>query len=257
MKQITTLSLLLSIPVLLSAQAQESWAQAKAGYLKQLNASCLADKSIFGLGGGTWVTDQWGWEADLMSAELRIKASDLKGRESHLLGSALYNLRPGTHSWYPYLRAGLGVAKMDAPISLEPGNVTRLAFHGGVGAQYFFKDHGISSLEVRTVKIQNNAGRAELQLLAGLGYRWSGAMPKLASIKTEAPPEEIQKEPVPPPPPTPQPPPPVVQKPAEPAEPVAAPEVAPLPSRIVLDEAVLHFAYCRTELDTAAVLDIS
>ena len=230
----------------------QKWVQGKVAYVKPDGCNCLKDVPAFGAGVGEWFNARWGAELDFLSLKLEARHSDAESGEQHALGSALFNLAPDAGPWKPYLRAGLGGTSIQSPYSLATHATTRLATHLGGGVQYFFGDHGLTSLEVRSATILNSAKRSEVQILAGLGVR-TGAP---ARVQAPAPAPAAP----PPPPPAPvvaPPPPPVAVAPPPPPPPPPAPEVVPpLPPKIVLDETMLHFANDSAELpeDAASAL---
>jgi OmpA-OmpF porin, OOP family len=239
----STLLLALVAAVSLGAQEKQSWVQGKAGFIKQDGCDCIKDTIGYGLGVGHWFSNRWGGEIDLLADKLKAnKVPVPDANEKHALASALFNLNPGGEKWFPYLRAGLGASQVDAPYSLKANDsTTRLNYHGGVGVQRFFSEHGIFSAEARAVSIQTKTRRTEYQGLLGLGYRWGGekaAMPTPPAPVPLPPPPAPVPEPMPAPPP----PPPAPAPEPPPPPPAPAPAPAPAPSKIVLDEAVLHFA---------------
>jgi OOP family OmpA-OmpF porin len=252
-----TLTLVLTAS--LSAQpvvpAQQTWAQLKAGDFRQQGSSCMKDTLGLGAGAGHWFTSRWGGEADLLDGPLKSRLGLPSAREQHFLGSALFSLAPelsleGT-PWVPYLRAGLGLARIGSPYSLSDHATTRLAFHGGIGVQRFFGEHGLASLEARALGIETSTRRTEYQGLLGLGWRWGAPVP----VKVSAP---VAPAPVVIPPPAPQPPVVVAPPPAPvpPPPPPPAPEPPkpePPPAKIILDEALLHFANDQAVLPAEAV----
>ena len=252
----TTLSLLLAtgLAAQTTGPALQTWGQVKGLYLRPQGSSCLKDTQGFGLGAGRWFTSRWGGELDLLQGQLRSNLGLASAKEQELQMAVLFNLSPDRTQWIPYLRAGLGAARIEAPYSLSTGSTTRFAYHGGIGVQRFFGQHGIASLEGRAVSIESSSRRTEYQGLLGLGWRWGVPAPVAAPM---APPPA----PVPPPPapaapkPAPEPsavvPPPPPPPPAPVPEPVQAP--APPPAKIVLDEALLHFANNQAVLPPEAV----
>jgi outer membrane protein OmpA-like peptidoglycan-associated protein len=235
--------------------APQKWIQLKGAFLKSDGCNCLEDTAGLGLGVGTWFTPRWGAEVDFLAATLKSRHGSAEADEKHLLGSGLFNLNPEGTRWFPYLRAGIGAARIGAPYSLEQEAATRFSYHGGVGVQRFFGSHGLGSLEVRAVGIDTRIRRTEYQGLLGLGYRWGALAPAAAVAVAPSPatapevvvvpPPVVAAPPAPPPPALPPPPPPV------PVQAQAAP-----PAKIILDEALLHFANSQAVLPPEAVAAI-
>ena len=252
-----TLSLVLTTGLIAqpAGPAQQNWAQFKAVYYRPQGSNCLKDTTGFGLGAGTWLTSRWGAEVDFLQGALKAQNGSISVNEKHLLGSALYNLKPESTRWIPYLRAGFGATRVEAPYSLSAHTTTRFAYHAGVGVQYFTGDHGIASLEGRSVSVETSTRRLEYQALLGLGMRWGGPAPAPAPAVAPVvppPPVVVPRAVVAPPPPPPVVEAPVLPPPPPPAlEPPKAPE--PPPAKIVLDEALLHFANNQAVLPPEAV----
>ena len=223
-----------------------SWVQGQVAYLSQENSACLKDSTGFGLGAGQWLSSpHWGWEATYLHSRVTRQGDLWKASEDHLDASALYRPWPVKGVWIPFLRAGLGLSRLETPLSLGTGSTTRPNLMAGLGAQVLLGPQGLGTLEVRTAEVRTRTARQEFQFLAGYGYRWGGrpaaapapaALPAPTQAPTPAPaPEPVKPQPAPVEVPTPVPAPAPAPAP-EPAKP------APLPAKIVLGEAVLHFA---------------
>jgi len=252
LKSILGIAICLVASGLSASPAPQKWIQGKAGYTQPDDCHCMKDTAVFGAGVGTWLSSRWGVELDLLDLDLQKKTGGPKGKEQELAAAALFNLNPGGSQWFPYLRAGLGVARVPSPFSVTAGTVNKLAYHGGVGVQRFFGEHGLASLEARVVSVETQIQRTEYQGLLGLGYRWGAtvAVPVVVTSAAAAP------APVPAPVPVPEPAP--VVAPPPPPVPVPAPAPVPEPpkassTKIVLDDALLHFANDRAELPLEAV----
>ena len=218
-----------------------SWLQAQGGYLRQENSFCVKDTTALGLGGGDWLSRRWGWEGSWLTDRLEDTAHLWKARESHFDASVLHSPFGQLGDWRPFLRGGVGFSDLAAPASLSSGSTQRLNLLGGVGTQFLFKEQGLASLEARYVNVRTSAARSEYQLLAGVGLRWgcSAPVPRVAPMPDLKPlPAPVAAAPAPAPVvPDPAP---VVVPPASAPAPTTAP--APLPAKIVLGDAVLHFA---------------
>ena len=254
MKKTALALLLIGTAPLLQAQEGVKWIDLQTAYITQngkWRGIDTKDNLGLGLGLGSWLTDRWGLEGSLLTTDLKSKnlTPGQKGNETHGFASALFNLNPGDHQFYPYLRAGLGATKVAEPWSQTSGATTRFQYHGGVGVQGFFAEHLLANAEARAVRIETHSSRTELMGLLGLGYRWGAAQPVAVAPPPPPPPPVVEEvKPVAPPPPPP-PPPPVEEVPPA----VVAPPPPSPPAKIVLDQAVLHFANSRNELSPEGV----
>jgi len=235
----TTLAL---VAAPLAAQAGQYWVGLQGGYDFQNNSSRDAKgNGIIGLAGGSWCTPRWGYELSVLGTQLKGKdaLSGMSADEYQAHLSALFNLAPGG-SWTPYLRAGLGGAQVGTPWSFATDKTTRFSYLGGIGIQTAPADHFLLGLEAREVRIETQVSYTETLGLVTLAYRWGGHSPAPAPAPAPTPVAA----------PAPEPPAPVAEPAPAPAPvvepaPVVAPEPAPAPAppaKIVLDEAVLHFA---------------
>lgn len=232
----------------LEAQAGTKWIGVQGAFVAQ-DDSKLKDTAGFGLGLGAWLNDNLGVELSGLSTDLEARRADISGRETHAFLSGLLNLNPGGQKWWPYVRVGAGATQLDTPWSGKADATTRLNVHAGVGVQAALASHMLGTLEARAVKVETRF--MEYHILAGLGLRWGGHKPAVAA-------------PAPPPPPPPPPPPVVEEKPVAPPPPppppveapkpvVAPPPPPPPPAKIMLDEAVLHFANGKSDLSAEGV----
>jgi len=240
----------------LSAQPLSTgWVQGKLGEVRQQGISCIKDNPGFGVGVGTWLTPRWGVEADWISTSLNGKYNGAKTQEQHVNASGLWNPWPESKVWIPYLRVGMGFTHVGAPYSVSDASTTRFSYHGGLGVQRALGPQSLASLELRAVNVETRLRRTEYQALAGIGWRWGvkaasaaapapAPLPPVPSVQPAEPikapePMPVAAAPVPAPLPPPTP------------EPVKAPE--PPPAKIILDEALLHFANSQAELPADAV----
>ncbi len=250
MRTRSLLTTLLACAASLGAQEGTNWVALQGAYVKQQDSSHLKDGAGLGLGLGRWFTDRWGAELGVLGAELKPDPSGDKKTETNPSLSALFNFRPGATDWIPYLRAGLGASYQPKPILGSDGD-WRALYLAGLGVQFFPGERLVSSVELRAQRIGTDTPfRTEWLALAGFGYRWGGGRvlppPPPPPAPEPAPaPEPVKAEPVAPPPPPPPPP--------APVEEAAKPVPPPPPQKIVLDEAVLHFANGRAELPAEAV----
>jgi OOP family OmpA-OmpF porin len=237
----------------LAAQAGQSWVGIQGGYDLQNNSSRNAkDNAILGLTGGSWCTDRWGYDLGILGTQLKGKnaLSGASADEFHGHLSALFNLAPGAGDWVPYLRAGLGATQVDKPWSFAADKTTRFSYNGGIGVQGLLAEHFLLGLEARSVRIETQTSYTETMGLVTLAYRWGGAnaTPAPAPAQAEAPAPEPMPVPAPAPMPAPAPEPVAAAPAPAPVEMAPEPAAPAPPAKIVLDEAVLHFANGKNEL---------
>lgn len=254
--RMTAMILALAAAAGLSAQEGTKWVALQGGGLAHDNKDTNPFKEglLLGLEGGWWLTDRWGVALGAQHSRIKHGGLDLKGNEYHYAASALFNFMPG-NDWIPYLRGGVGVVDLGRPLGLPPhaDSTTRSHFHLGLGVQGHLADHFFTSLEARAVQVGFKSwNRHEFQGLLGLGYRWGSAKPAPVAPPPPPPPApEPPKVQAPPPPP---PPPPPAPEPPKPVEEVRKPTPMPVaPKKIVLDEAVLHFANGKATLSPEGV----
>lgn len=256
----TLLFLLAAATAGLSAQQGTAWVAGHLGQTIFENKTNLKDQMHFGVGVGHWYTDRWGLDLRLLRNDQEFDKNPLNiasGKETHLLASGLFNLRPGAENWWPYLAAGVGATNLDAPYSQKSDSSTRFNLHGGLGIMGKLADNFLLDVSAKAVRIDLPTARTEFLGTLGLAYTWGGGrkaapapapMPAPTPVPPPPAPEpapEPKPEPVAPPPPPPPPPAPEVAKP-----------VPPPPAKIVLDEAVLHFANGKADLGPDAVAAI-
>lgn len=249
--------------ITLSAQQGTAWVAGHLGQTLFESKTNLKDQMHYGLGAGHWYTDRWGLDLRALRNDLDLDANPLKvgtGKETHLLASGLFNFRPGAENWYPYLAAGLGGTNVGSPYSGKSEGTTRLNYHGGLGIMGRPAENVLLDVSAKAVRVNLPTARTEYLATVGLGYTWGGAK-KAAPAPAPAP--EPPPAPAPEPKPEPKPEPVVAPPPPPPApEPVVevAKPVPPPPAKIVLDEAVLHFANGKADLGpdaTAAIQKVA
>jgi len=246
------LILLAGTALTLSAQQGTGWVAGYVGETAFENKANLKDQMHYGLGVGHWYTDRWGLDLRAIRNKLELDKNPFNigsGNQTHLLLSGLFNFRPGAENWYPYLAAGLGGTNLGSPYSGKPDSATKLNYHAGLGIMGRPAENVFLDVSAKAVRVDLPTARTELLGTLGLGYTWGGAKkaapaPAPAPEPPPAPAPEPKVEPVAPPPPPPPPPAP------EPVKEVAAPAPPPPPppAKIVLDEAVLHFANNKADL---------
>jgi outer membrane protein OmpA-like peptidoglycan-associated protein len=244
--------LLIAASSSLFAQQGSSWVELQGSFMVP-HSSSLKNGGAYGLGGGTWLSDRWGLELSALSWKLKsdrgLGLADATETSAFLSG--LFNLYPGNRSLTPYAFVGVGGSHVEAPWSYKADATTVLNLSAGLGLQAPLGDHFIFSLEGRGAWVDVTHPHYEGIATVGLGLRWGGA----PAAAAPAPPPAVAQAPEPlPPPPPPPPAPEPVPPPPPPPPPVVNPEPAPAPpTRIVLDQAVLHFANGGSGLDAEAV----
>ena len=226
-----------------SGVAPFTWIQGRMTYVvPDSDCHCLKADTGFGLGAGAWVAPRLGLEVEGLALRLTSKGGAIGAPEQHFILSGLFNLDPRATHWLPYLKVGVGDARVGTPYSLTSGTVNRLEVGVGAGLQYLFGQRGLASLEARSVSIDTDLRRTEYQAQLGLGLRWGGS-------RTPAPaPEPEPAAPAPAPEPAaPEPAAPEILRAPDPAPaPESAPRILPAPEPPapppLLDEATLHFA---------------
>ena len=160
--------LLAGTALTLSAQQGTAWVAGYVGDTVFKSDANLKDSMHYGLGLGHWYTDSWGLDLRAIRNDLKFDQNPLNigtGKETHLLLSGLYNLRPGANNWYPYLAAGVGGTNLDSPYSGKSDSATRFNYHVGAGlmgrpAENVFLDVSVKGLHV---------DQAHTEYLASLG----------------------------------------------------------------------------------------
>lgn len=249
----TILCLIAGSTLTLSAQQGTAWVAGHVGQTAFESDSNLKDKLHYGLGVGHWYTDRWGLDLRALRNDLALDTNPLNiasGNETHLLASGLFNFRPGAENWYPYLAAGVGGTHVGSPYSGKSEATTRFNYHAGLGLMGKLAENFMLDLSAKAVRVEMPTSRTEYLATLGLGYTWGGGRKAAPAPPPPPPPPEPKAEPVPPPPPPPPPPAP------EPPRVVAKPVPPPPPAKIVLDEAVLHFANGKADLGPDAVTAI-
>lgn len=244
----------------LQAQQGQAWVAGHVGqtmFDKDKNFGSpsidLKDQIHYGIGVGHWYSDRWG--LDLRALHSDIEADKIPGAptgsETHLLLSGLLNFRPGADNWYPYLAAGLGGTNIDKKYSPSGNETTRLNFHGGLGVMGKLAENFMLDLSAKAVSVELPKSRMEYLVTLGLGYTWGGGHKAAPAPPTPPPPPAPEPKPEPVAPPPPPPPPPAPEPPKEEAKPAPPP-----PAKIVLDEALLHFANGKADVDAAGTTAI-
>lgn len=175
----TPLPALLLLASVLSADPsgapREGWAVVDLAYLDQNNSSCVRSTAGFGASAGCWATPRWGWEASWLHARLENTGRSWSATEDHLGASLLYRPWGAQGAWVPYLRAGLGASRLEAPLSLSGSTSTRAAFAFGAGAQLRLGAAQLARVELRSLSVATSVRRQELQGLVSYGFRWGGS----------------------------------------------------------------------------------
>ena len=196
--------------------------------------------------------------------------STLRGRVGYL----------PSEKWFPYFTAGVAAADMDYKATfdgrpdLSPFHYTastskvKVGWTAGLGAEWAMSEKWSAKAEYlyydlgrvsKTAQAQPVPGPVAIKykwdakghvVRFGVNYRWGAPATVVAPPPPPPPVEEVK--PVAPPPPPPPPPPAPEVKPVV----VAPPPPPPPPQKIVLDQAVLHFANAKNELSEEGVLAI-
>ncbi len=226
----------------LHAQAPPfSWVRGEVGLLVQHNSDCVKNAPGFGLGVGHWYDTRWGAEANYVHGRIENKNGGWKAGEDHLDASVLYRPVPGWGNWIPFLRLGVGVSKLQSPLSLSTSDANRANFMAGAGVQLLLGPQSLATAEVRSVTVDSSTRRQDTQVMVGYGWRWGvSPAPRPAPVPPAPKPEPVAPPPPPPPAPEPPPAPVAAPEPAPAPAPAPTPAPAPLPKKIVLGEAVLH-----------------
>ncbi len=259
MRNLLTLTCLLAATSLSAAPALTdsdfSWAQGQLAFLSQENSACVKDSLGFGLGLGHWFKPRWGWEAAYLHSRLEQQNGLWKASEDHFDATILHRPFVNTGRWLPFLRAGAGLSRLENPLSLSGSTTTRLNLVASIGTQVILGERSLGTLELRSTTVESSARRQEVAALVGFGIRWGGTAP--APVRPSAPPPTPELAPaLVPVPPAPEPV--VAPAPAPPPPPIPvvvppAPVPAPLPAKIVLGDAVLHFANNGDQLGPDAI----
>ena len=142
--------------------------------------------------------------------------------------------------------------------SQKADSASKLNLHAGLGIMGKLSEHFLLDVSAKAVRVDLPSARTEFLGTLGLGYTWGGgrkATPAPAPAPMPPPPPAPAPEPEPAPAPVVAPPPP-----PPPAPVVAKPVPPPPPAKIVLDEAVLHFANNKADLGpdaTAAIRKVA
>ncbi len=262
-----TLALLLAAGGLgLCAQEGTSYGMIHAGWTKfdkkpfEAMGGSIDDGAHFGLGMGHWYKDEWGVDLRLLTSTMNGSGTldPLSAKRRYLLTSVNLNLNPGG-TWWPYVAFGLGGVQTGDPFSGKTEATTKLALHAGLGFHAPIGDTFMWGMDWKAVRSSEGQKFADNLFTVGVGWRFSSGrkaapMPAPAPLPPPAPKEEIKPEPPPPPPPPPAPAP-APEPPKEEVKPVPPP-----PQKFVLDEASLHFANGKADLDeggTAAIRKVA
>lgn len=245
MKKIASL-LLLGTALSLTAQEGTSWATVQVGEAFRSTDYIYEDGFAYGISAGHWFNDRWGLDLKALRSSMDPRYSYLESREYMGLGSVLFNFRPGAENWYPYLAAGLGGSRPSP--RRNPDDELRMNYHLGVGLFGHLTERWVLQFDLKAVDVKLPVDHHTTGLaLLGLGYSWGGGKKVLPPPPPPPPPPPHEpKVEAPPPPPPPPPPAPEPPKPA----PVVPP---PPPAKIVLDEAMLHFANGKKDISMEGV----
>jgi OOP family OmpA-OmpF porin len=234
--------LLMGASLTLAAQDGQTWLVGQVGETFHSSSNLYKDGLHYGVGFGHWFSDRWGFDVKALQSELKAKSGVVGVKDDHeqlALGSVLFNLAPGG-DWYPYLAAGVGGSKLPQPLT---NDATKLNYHAGLGIIGHTENGFTVQGDAKYVRVDLPSSTHHSDILAtlGLGYTWGATKPLPPLPPPPAPPPPA---PEPAPAPAPEPPPPPPPAPVEVAKPAPPP-----PQKIVLDEARLHFATNKADLD--------
>ncbi len=261
-----TLALLLAAGGLgLCAQEGTSYGMIHAGWTKfdtkpfEGAGGSIDDGAHFGLGAGHWYKNEWGVDLRLLTSTMNGSGTlnSTSAKRQFLLTSVNFNFNPGG-TWWPYASFGLGGVQTGDPFSGKRESTTKLAIHAGLGFHASIGDTLMWGMDWKAVRASEAQKFADNLFTVGVGWRFSTGkkaapvMPPVVVPPPPAPKEEIKPEPPPTPPAPPVPAP--VPVPEPPKEEVKA--VPPPPQKFVLDEASLHFANGKADLDEAGAAAI-
>ncbi|HJW71731.1 MAG TPA: OmpA family protein [Geothrix sp.] len=248
--------LLAGAALTLTAQEGTAWVAGHVGETIYRPWTNLKNQVHYGAGLGHWYTDRWGLDVRGLTNDMELDIPGArKSKEAFLLGSALFNFRPGAENWYPYASAGLGATVVGANYSPSGDRTTHINYHAGAGIMGKLAEHFMFDLNAKAVRVVGieHLSKTEGLVTLGFGYTWGGGR-KVAPAPPPPPAPEPKPEPKPEPVAPPPPPPPPAPEPKP--EPVAPPPPPPPPAKIVLDEAVLHFANGKAALGPDATAAI-
>ena len=269
MRTRVTLALLLAAGGLgLCAQEGTSYGMIHAGWTRFDNSmfggrsASIDSAAHYGVGAGHWYKNEWGVDMRLLTTTMNGNGSldPLSAKRNFLLTGLNFNFNPGG-SWWPYASFGLGGVQTGDPFSGKSEASTKLAVHAGLGFQAPLGERLVWGADWKVVRSSAERFATNHLFTLGLGWRFSTGK-KAAPVPPPPPPppapkEEVKPEPPqpPPPPPAPEPAPaPAPEPPKEEAKPVPPPP--PPPQKFVLDEASLHFANGKADLDEAGTAAI-
>jgi outer membrane protein OmpA-like peptidoglycan-associated protein len=246
---------------------RNDWLQLQGAYVGHGYAPELKPSHGLGLALGQWLSPHWGWEASLLRDPVQDRSGSWSSFEVGVHGSVLFDPLPNPGRLRPFLRLGagaiggvyepglavtgttpgLGLAPAQLATSNTPSATTRLSILAGAGLQAQLGASVLATLEARALAIEVSPSRerTEHQVLVGVGYRWGHSRPSqpLPEVPVIAPPPYTLPEPHPLPPPE-EPSAPVPLPPRDPeisSQDLPRPISRPMPRKIVLNEAVLHF----------------
>ncbi len=252
----------------LHAQEGTSYGMLHAGWTRFDNrmfggqSGAIEGAAHVGLGAGHWYRSEWGADMRLLSTTMNGEGvlAPFSAKRSLLLAGVNFNFNPGG-TWWPYASFGVGGVRTGEPFSGKQEASTKPALHAGLGLHIPFGERFLAGVDWKLVRSADDQHPTTHLLSVGLGWRFSTGK-KAAPVMPAAPPpppapkEEVKPEP-PQPPPAPAPvppPPPAPEPPKEEAKPVPPPP--PPPQKFVLDEASLHFANGKADLDEAGTTAI-
>lgn len=164
--------LLLGGSLAFAAQGDQ-WLVAKGAYTRFDNSAKLKEQGGYGIGYGTWLTDNVGLDFSLMRTELKstLPTATGSGPQHQLLGSFLFGFHPEGYRAFPYFSAGIGGTHIDGAFA-GGHDTTRLSYHAGLGAQFRVGSRGTITLDSKYVRTQAQLARNDWVTTVGFGFGW-------------------------------------------------------------------------------------
>jgi outer membrane protein OmpA-like peptidoglycan-associated protein len=137
---------------------------------------------------GGWLTPRWGAEVSYFQTKFDFRLPGYpEGTEKQFLLSGLFRPTLQTGPATPFLSAGLALVQTPPFYSNGPRTLSSLGVHAGAGLRFPLPLDATASLQARVVAVLGPAEHTELQLLAGLGFRWGApGMANRAATQTSA-----------------------------------------------------------------------
>ena len=144
------------------------------------------NSALFGLRLGLVLHPMFAIEAEGVGMPTKARSNDASTFIIGGRGSLVYNIMPGEIAggkFVPFVLAGAGllsVAKASGSAYPDIKKDTDFAFHGGVGAKYYFNDVVHLRLDARALGVPNTNAKGysvDWEFMAGLGFTFGGTEP--------------------------------------------------------------------------------